>query len=122
MEVYRQRFRPLLLSAPSDHDDRLRRQRELFAGLEDALRERDIVVVEAVGSVVATTGGPECTSDAQGLWARYGIDADRFSILLIGKDGGVKLRSGETVPARSLFALIDAMPMRRQEMRERDSR
>jgi hypothetical protein len=122
MDAYRQRFRPVLLSAPSDHDDRLRRQRESFAGLEEALCERDLAVVEAVGSAVATTGGPECTSDAQALRTRYGIAADRFCILLIGKDGGVKLRSDEPVPAESLFALIDAMPMRRQEMRERDSR
>jgi hypothetical protein len=37
----------------------------------------------------------------------------------IGKDGGVKLRSAEPVAAGDFFALIDTMPMRRREMRER---
>ena len=41
-------------------------------------------------------------------------------VLLIGKDGGVKLRSTEPVSTDELFALIDSMPMRRREMEERD--
>lgn len=40
-----------------------------------------------------------------------------FEILLIGLDGGVKLRKDEFVPCRELFTLIDGMPMRRAEMR-----
>jgi hypothetical protein len=40
-------------------------------------------------------------------------------VLLIGKDGGVKLRAEEPLPAAEFFALIDTMPMRRREMRER---
>jgi hypothetical protein len=36
--------------------------------------------------------------------------------LLIGKDGGVKLRSSEPVSVKDIFGLIDSMPMRRQEM------
>ncbi|MEM7620524.1 MAG: DUF4174 domain-containing protein [Pseudomonadota bacterium] len=38
--------------------------------------------------------------------------------MLLGKDGGEKLRKARRVTADELFALIDAMPMRQQEMRE----
>ncbi|MBE36310.1 MAG: hypothetical protein CMI16_12280 [Opitutaceae bacterium] len=44
-----------------------------------------------------------------------------FSITLIGKGGGVKLKRDEVLSTAELFAVIDAMPMRRPEMRsERD--
>lgn len=39
-----------------------------------------------------------------------------FEILLIGLDGGVKLRQDKVIDAETLFARIDAMPMRRQEL------
>ena len=38
---------------------------------------------------------------------------------LIGKDGGVKRRWSDVVWIEDLFATIDAMPMRRYEMRQR---
>jgi hypothetical protein len=41
-----------------------------------------------------------------------------FQNLLIGKDGGVKLRSNSPISNEKLFETIDAMPMRRREMRD----
>ena len=39
--------------------------------------------------------------------------------LVIGKDGGEKLRKvDETLSLKELYNLIDAMPMRRREMKE----
>lgn len=43
-----------------------------------------------------------------------------FHIILIGKDGGEKFRSNEVTSAATLFALIDAMPMRKHEMNKTD--
>lgn len=48
---------------------------------------------------------------------RFGAAA--FSVVLIGKDGGEKLRRATPLEPAELFALVDAMPMRRAEMRER---
>ena len=42
-----------------------------------------------------------------------------FTLILIGKDGGEKFRSNKAVPLKQLYGLIDAMPMRRAEMRRR---
>jgi len=118
MDLYQGRYRPVAISAPSEDSEELRQQRSLFASAVDGLRERDIVLIEAVGQKIATIVGPDCDSSAQDLRAHYGIDASRFSVVLVGKDGGVKLRAEEAVPAEKLFALIDAMPMRQREMRE----
>ncbi len=41
--------------------------------------------------------------------------APAFRVRLVGKDGGVKLDQSKPVSIPDLFALIDAMPMRRAE-------
>ena len=40
-----------------------------------------------------------------------------FELLLVGRDGGVKLRRDAPVAASEITALIDTMPMRQAEMR-----
>ena len=39
-----------------------------------------------------------------------------FEVILIGLDGGVKLRQTEMISLKKLFTLIDGMPMRRREI------
>ena len=65
------------------------------------------MVLEAVGD------GPE----AAALRHRLGLPAKTFRVVLVGKDGGAKLASDAPIPPSRLFGTIDAMPMRRQEMR-----
>ena len=45
-------------------------------------------------------------------------EAEEFAAVLIGRDGGQKLRSGSPISAEELFGKIDEMPMRRRELRE----
>jgi len=40
-------------------------------------------------------------------------------VILIGKDGELKLRKELPVELSEIFSVIDAMPMRQREMRER---
>jgi len=53
------------------------------------------------------------------IQTRFG--AESFSVILIGKDGGEKLRRHTPLSTAELFAVVDAMPMRRAEMRSRQS-
>ena len=46
-------------------------------------------------------------------------EAMGFEAVLIGKDGLVKARQTESLDVSALFERIDQMPMRRNEMRER---
>ena len=52
---------------------------------------------------------------------RFGIGGETFAVVLVGKDGGEKFRSTEPVEPEDLFDRIDAMPMRRREVREKDA-
>ena len=87
--------RVLIVSAPAQTDDAYRTQAALLLPAWAGLIERDFVVQTTFG-------------------------AKTFSVVLIGKDGGEKLRRAVPIPTAELFALVDAMPMRRAEMRERN--
>ena len=43
-----------------------------------------------------------------------------FKLLLIGKDGGEKYNSKKPVSINAVIELIDGMPMRKQEIKERN--
>ena len=71
-----------------------------------ALQERD-VVVQTMTPEAARRDRPDLGVKAQ----------TAFEVLLVGKDGGVKLRRETAVAPSEITALIDTMPMRRAEMR-----
>ena len=50
------------------------------------------------------------------LYEQYGNKESGFQVVLIGLDGGVKLKSSNFLRASEMFATIDSMPMRRAEM------
>ena len=74
-----------------------------------------MVVLSAVDQPAdAPRGG---LAGATALRAAVGLPAGRFGVALVGKDGGVKLSRQAPVSTETLFRTIDAMPMRRDEMR-----
>lgn len=104
--------RVLLLCAPSANDADLRRQQQLLGPVRAGLDSRDLLVREVIITQLSST-------DKQYLAQRLGVTGSGFTVVLIGKDGGVKRRETQPTPPAVLFSTIDAMPMRRQEMRGR---
>lgn len=107
LAAHRGASRILVVAAPSAQDPALAAQREALASARSGLKDRDLVVIEAVGA----------SGEAASLRRQLAVPEQAFRAVLIGKDGGVKLTSGEPLPPQRLFATIDAMPMRRDEMR-----
>lgn len=99
--------RVLVLAAPDAGDPRLAAQRQALDAVRASAAERDLVTVEAVGRA----------AEAVAIRRALGLPEDAFRAVLVGKDGGAKLTSAEPIPPQRLFSTIDAMPMRRNEMR-----
>jgi hypothetical protein len=119
MSAYTWKKRPLVVFAPSSSDAALARQKAIVASSRAGMAERHMVVVYVVGDSVSADLGAGPGMGAGALRARYGVSAGAFRAVLVGKDGGSKLSSGSPLSAGTLFATIDAMPMRRDEMRRR---
>lgn len=109
LDEFRWRSRLLVVVAPEPGDPRLARQKRLFEAAGRGVRDRDLVWIEGVGRAPR----------AEELRRRFGVPAGEFRALLVGKDGGAKLSSAEPIAVERLFGEIDAMPMRRDEMRRR---
>ncbi|KQS03787.1 hypothetical protein ASG11_05620 [Sphingomonas sp. Leaf357] len=99
--------RVLLISAPSAKTAELAAQRRIIARWKDESAARDLSIVEVVAQTVS---GANDTAAA--LRKTYRLPATGFAAILIGKDGGEKLRSAHPIPAIVLERTIDAMPMR----------
>lgn len=117
--AYLWRARPLYVFAGSEQDPRLQKQRAIVAGAEADLGERDVVVIFVVGARVTRPAGAAAGNSADDLRRSFSVPANAFRAILVGKDGGVKLSSPTPLTSSSLRSLIDAMPMRRDEMRRR---
>jgi hypothetical protein len=108
--------RPLLLFAPSDGDPRLVDTVQRIQSSRCDVVDRDMVIGVVVNSGVSSLDGQAVGADqAQRLRDRYAIDADAFTVVLIGKDGGEKLRVNQVPDLRTIYAVIDGMPMRNRE-------
>ena len=111
--------RPLLLFAPSDDDPMLAETLSRIGASRCDVLDRDMVIGVVVPEGASTLDGQAINADqAQQLAARYGIDPNTFSALLIGKDGSEKLRVSEVPDLKMVFAVIDGMPMRIREMND----
>lgn len=57
------------------------------------------------------------TTDA--VVKEYSANPKEFVVLLIGKDGSEKYRNNKPIDIKTLFSLIDSMPMRKDEMKRK---
>ncbi|WP_280514342.1 DUF4174 domain-containing protein [Pseudorhizobium halotolerans] len=96
-------------------DGRLRQQITLLMKKTDDLADRDMIVLQVSGDTVSAIFGSAPDLDADALRAGAEASGDEFQVILVGKDGGIKLRSNQVVANVEIFDLIDRMPMRRAE-------
>lgn len=100
LERYKWKNRVLvLLSTPND--DRLVEQRSRMNANAEALKERDLILLEE--------------TDPSGPLHRQFKPKTKFGLYLVGKDGGTKWQSSEVVGPQVIFDKIDSMPMRELE-------
>ena len=113
----RGRSRPLVLVAPDPSDASVAVLAQPAASA--ALAERQVVVFTVLAGVGRREGRALAGPETAALLASLGLRADGpATTVLVGKDGGVKLR-GAGLPLAEILATIDAMPMRQREMRRR---
>ncbi len=106
LDELRWKKRILVISAPSTKNSGYLQQRKLFSQEQAGFEERDLVTID----LAEHPNGPTLRA--------LDLDAATFKVLLIGKDGGLKLSSQKPVTPRVLYQLIDAMPLRKRERKQ----
>ena len=112
--------RVLLIFSPSQQMAEYREQLDRLRADATGMQERDLVTYRIFPEGLITSERDVLDhNDLSDQWrSQYGVDPETFVVILVGKDGGEKLRSTEVIRLEKLYATIDAMPMRRQEMRD----
>ena len=112
LSKYQSKNRVVILFGGSG-DQKLAKQVAVLKSQESDLAERDVVVITVIGDEVRPVYGDATGVDARKLRQEADIKGNTFQAVVIGKDGGVKLRSSDVVTDDKLFGLIDSMPMRK---------
>ena len=96
----------LLFSNVNGSEIRDKQLDELDKNIE-GIKERDIVVKSYISF-----------SENEDIWHKWKVDKNQpFTFILVGKDGSEKYRSNKVVYHQELFGKIDAMPMRKSEIK-----
>lgn len=103
LSLYQWTHRPVVVFANSTADVNYQRQIKMLEQDIESLIDRDVIIL------TDTTPSPETP-------LRDALRPRGFALLLIGKDGQVKLRKPFPWSVRELSRAIDKMPMRRQEL------
>ena len=115
---YQWENRLLVVSSPAPDEPKFSRQLQQVAAKGREFGERDLVLISLATDGRSRAGKRKLDpTQVEAIRAALGIDAGAFAVLLIGKDGTVKLSKNTVVPMDDIYALIDTMPMRQREMR-----
>ena len=113
----RDRFRPLLIFAPTAQDARLLEQVRVVNEHPQEAADRQLVTVAVAEQGEVPAGRRLAEADVAEARRRFHVGAGEFAVVLVGKDGGEKLRAAKPFSFEKVRDVIDAMPMRRDEMK-----
>jgi hypothetical protein len=105
LSEFKWKQRPVLVFADSANDPAFIEQIELLAQRPEALTERDVVVI--------VDTDPEARSAI-----RLRMRPRGFMLVLVGKDGDLKIRKPFPQDVREITASIDKMNIRQREIRD----
>lgn len=120
LQSYQWSYRLLIVGAPSETDVRYRALAHALRQQVRELRDRNMVILHLFETGVSHAGHKVFdTQDALHLREQLALAPGELTTVLIGKDGREKQRQTNRIDLGEILELIDTMPMRQQEMRQR---
>lgn len=118
LERLRDRARPLLIFAPKPDDPRLEIQLRTLDQHAPETHDRDLVPLALPYNAPQPSAAQLSPDEALMVRRRFHVAPGDFAVILLGKDGGAKLRSDQPLTMQKLNSTVDVMPMRREEMQQ----
>ena len=120
LNAYQWEHRLLFLFVPTEKDPSyLSLKKEIEHQAKEVL-DRDLLIAHVPEKGEGRLGMKRLSS-GQGFSLRknFSVPPGQLMSILVGKDGGVKFRQDRMVELKEIFRVIDAMPMRQQEMKKK---
>ena len=120
LDGYKWKNRVLLLFDRSNETQALISQLNRFTSLKAKCSERDLTLLILTNRAVFFDDATEVDKlDTNIIRNELDIPENFKGVVLVGKDGGKKFQGKFEVNPQTIFDLIDSMPMRRAEMRNK---
>lgn len=117
LDTYQWKNRIILLKETNLDSDWLNAQAKRLQSDFGELNKRELVVFIVADEKVYDLEHNETDLNADTITEQYSL-GDFQGLVLIGKDGGVKLKEAFIVNTKTIFELVDSMPMRQQESKD----
>lgn len=117
---YQWENRLVVIHTATENSELLRKQMQVFENKQKEFIDRKLKVIHTVPGKMKITFPETSAWKAAAIYSEMKKNKPAFELLLIGLDGGVKLRQQDILQTEKLFSLIDGMPMRRAEMQRKD--
>ncbi len=113
---YRWKNRVLLLFDESWESVAIKSQLEKFSKVREEMVDRDLILFIVTHKGIFTESGRPQDMLLKDAYDTANVSEKFKGIVLIGKDGGIKLKKDLEINPQLVFDLVDSMPMRKAEM------
>jgi hypothetical protein len=112
--------RLLFLFAPDSNNPLFKKLQSEIIAQKAEVEDRDLVVFEVLERGPSRMNTSQLDRQmADSIRDRLAIPQVTFTLILVGKDGGIKLKRNDQANLDEVFELIDSMPMRKNEIRQK---
>lgn len=118
LKKYQWENRLVLIFAENKFSKLLKDQIDLFEKNTAGLKERKLKIYQFSENDYKDTFDSDWKTSTIKTKEFFTIK-EKFKVVLIGLDGGIKLTQKTILSTEKLFAIIDAMPMRKSELRQK---
>ncbi len=120
LDSYRWNNRILIIFTPSSNNSNFKKAEDLLKQNNDGILDRDLVIFYIFENSQSTVNNlPINKFTSNYLREKFYAANGKSTYILVGKDGGEKLRTTGQFNVERLFERIDELPMRQSEIEER---
>ncbi|MCA0931770.1 DUF4174 domain-containing protein [Lutimonas saemankumensis] len=125
LEKHTWKNRILVIKTTNKTSEIYQQQVKEFENSEAELKDRKFVLYKVTGDDFESIDYTQEASTNSGNISGTSLEKifhaqEHFEVVLIGLDGGVKLRQTEVLSKEDLYGIVDAMPMRRSELNRKN--
>lgn len=118
LQPYIWEYRVLIIFTPSALHPKYEKQLQELKKVQEGLIDRDLFIIKNYkGNTIFADERLLTKAENHHLRKHFNLSPKTFTVILVGKDGTKKLKTNKILTSKKLFAVIDAMPMRREEMK-----
>lgn len=116
-DMNRHKWKNRILVIAAKEGKQLEEQIRILSKDTDGLAERKLIIYKVLPDKFSEGINNQSWTKNKKFYAELKKKKSDLEVILIGLDGGVKLRQTKTISTEKLFTLIDGMPMRQREIK-----